>query len=95
MFGISNHLLVGFLVQFVGMQHLAKGVSQVAVAVVCRLDRASNESRPKAATVETEDTVPLWHAAHRNLQIGARRSLTAALVVTTQRDGDWRARFRC
>jgi hypothetical protein len=58
MFGISNHLLVGFLVQFVGMQHLAKGVSQVAVAVVCRLDRASNQSRPKAATVETEDTVP-------------------------------------
>lgn len=44
--------------QFVGMQHLAKGVSQVAVAVVCRLDRASNQSRPKAATVKTEDTVP-------------------------------------
>jgi hypothetical protein len=34
MFGISNHLLVGFFVQFVGMQHLAKGVSQVAVAAV-------------------------------------------------------------
>jgi len=53
MFGISNHLLVGFLVQFVGMQHLAKGVSQVAVAVLRRLDRASNQSRLTATNVET------------------------------------------
>ena len=40
--------------QFVGMQQRAKGVSQV----VRRLDRASNQSRLKATTVETEDTVP-------------------------------------
>ena len=36
----------------------SEGVSQVAVAVVRRIDRASNQSALKATTVETEDTVP-------------------------------------